>query len=587
MLSLALLSTGLVAYHHLGHPLALRALARALEKPPNGPAPRLRVAVLVPAYQEERRIIDKLRNLAALEDRPQSFAIHVLCDGCSDATARLAREEAARLAQEDVQVIVTEHLQNRGKASVLAQALRDVDADVAVLTDVSSAVRSDALRLALRWFADPDVGVVCGRYAISPRAQAGERAYWAYQNKIRALEARAASPMGVNGAFYAMRLVGLPAVAPDTINDDFVLPMRIVAAGRRAVLDEEIEIEELEPSTSRQDWRRRMRLGAGNLQQIFLCGSLFSLKRPRVAFVFASGKALRAFMPFLLIVAFLSSLALALRGETIGLALLVPQAIGYALAAIGALQGGGPLAIFARAVSGYAAAGLGATRWLLGKPVAWSASTDEETYVSPGAASAKRALDIALATGALLVTAILFVPIALAIKLESPGPIFYRQLRVGERTPRSTRLFHLIKFRTMRADAESKTGPVWSSDQDPRITRVGRFLRKTRLDELPQCVNVLLGDMSIVGPRPERPAFFSKLEAEIPFYVERTYGLKPGITGLAQVTLGYDADIEDVRKKVLHDHAYALKIASAWSCLRADVSIILRTVAVMALGKGR
>lgn len=587
MLSLALLSTGLAAYHHAGYPFALRALARPAETPPTGPAPLLRIAVLVPAYQEERRIVDKLRNLAALEDRPQSFAIHVLCDGCSDATARLASDEAARLAQDGVQVIVTDHPHNRGKASVLAQALRDIDADVAVLTDVSSAVRSDALRLALRWFADPDVGVVCGRYAISPRAQAGERAYWAYQNKIRALESRAASPMGVNGAFYAMRLESLPPVPSDAINDDFVLPMRIVAAGRRAVLDEEIEIEELEPSTSRQDWRRRMRLGAGNLQQIFLCRSLFSWKRPRLAFVFASGKALRAIMPFLLIVAFLSSLALALRGETAGLALLVPQAIGYALAAVGALQGGGPLAIFTRAVSGYAAAGLGATRWLLGKPIAWRASPDEETYVSPGAAAAKRALDIALATGALLVTAILFIPIALAIKLESPGPIFYRQLRVGERTPRSTRLFHLIKFRTMRADAESKTGPVWSSDQDPRITGVGRFLRKTRLDELPQCVNVLLGDMSVVGPRPERPAFFSKLEAEIPFYVERTYGLKPGITGLAQVTLGYDADIEDVRKKVLHDHAYALKIASAWSCLRADLSIILRTVAVMALGKGR
>ena len=112
-------------------------------------------------------------------------------------------------------------------------------------------------------------------------------------------------------------------------------------------------------------------------------------------------------------------------------------------------------------------------------------------------------------------------------------------------------------------------------------------MRKTRLDELPQCLNVLKGDMSIVGPRPERPQFFSKLEGHIPFYIERTYGLKPGITGLAQVSQGYDTSIEDVRSKVLYDHAYALRIARPLDWLKTDLSIIFRTFTVVVLGRGQ
>jgi lipopolysaccharide/colanic/teichoic acid biosynthesis glycosyltransferase len=139
----------------------------------------------------------------------------------------------------------------------------------------------------------------------------------------------------------------------------------------------------------------------------------------------------------------------------------------------------------------------------------------------------------------------------------------------------------------MRADAEVASGAVWATEEDPRITRVGRFMRKTRLDELPQCIDVLRGDMSIVGPRPERPQFFNKLESAIPFYSERTYGLKPGITGLAQVTLPYDSSIEDVRAKVLHDHAYALRLSAPGRWLATDLSIIFRTFAVVILGKGR
>jgi lipopolysaccharide/colanic/teichoic acid biosynthesis glycosyltransferase len=199
----------------------------------------------------------------------------------------------------------------------------------------------------------------------------------------------------------------------------------------------------------------------------------------------------------------------------------------------------------------------------------------------------KRAFDIVVGAIAFLVLALVFLPVALAIKLTSKGPIFYRQIRVGRSTEARTDLFYLFKFRTMYVDAEARTGPVWATANDPRITPIGRFMRKTRIDELPQAINVLKGDMSIVGPRPERPAFFLKLEKEIPFYVERTHGLRPGITGLAQVNQGYDGSIEDVRSKVGYDHAYAMRLLDPWDWIKTDLSIIFRTAAVMVLGKGQ
>ncbi len=207
-------------------------------------------------------------------------------------------------------------------------------------------------------------------------------------------------------------------------------------------------------------------------------------------------------------------------------------------------------------------------------------------FIHPVVRIGKRGCDIVLGTMALLVLVIAYVPVALAIKLTSRGPVFYRQLRVGQAEPHLTRLFYLYKFRTMYIDAE-KRGAMWASANDPRVTPVGRFMRKTRIDELPQAINVLKGDMSIIGPRPERPVFFQKLETEIPFYVERTFGLKPGITGLAQVNQGYDASIEDVRSKVSYDHAYAMRLMDPWDWIKTDVWIILRTFTTMVLGRGQ
>ncbi|MBN2372948.1 sugar transferase [bacterium] len=198
----------------------------------------------------------------------------------------------------------------------------------------------------------------------------------------------------------------------------------------------------------------------------------------------------------------------------------------------------------------------------------------------------KRIIDIILALTGLVLFLPLFPFIAIAIKLDSNGPVFFSQRRVGLVTKDKTGYFNMLKFRTMYADVESKTGPVWAVDDDPRITRVGRFLRKTRLDELPQLLNVLAGDMSIIGPRPERPFFVEKLDKSIPYYNERVYWVKPGITGLAQVNCEYDTDMESVKNKLYYDHAYAARITSFLEFLRTDFGIILQTLWVMVKGKG-
>jgi exopolysaccharide biosynthesis polyprenyl glycosylphosphotransferase len=188
----------------------------------------------------------------------------------------------------------------------------------------------------------------------------------------------------------------------------------------------------------------------------------------------------------------------------------------------------------------------------------------------------KRAVDLLMAWILLVLLSPLMLLAMLAIKLDSPGPVFYSQLRTGlEGKP-----FKVYKFRSMYQDAE-KRGAQWANERDPRITRVGRFIRLTRIDELPQILNVLRGEMSLIGPRPERPEFDVKLKQEIPYYDLR-YVVKPGITGWAQVMYPYGASVEDAYEKLAYD-LYYIKNYS----LGLDLAIIFKTIRVVLLGKGR
>ena len=166
--------------------------------------------------------------------------------------------------------------------------------------------------------------------------------------------------------------------------------------------------------------------------------------------------------------------------------------------------------------------------------------------------------------------------VVLLTRLDSPGPVFYRQVRLG----RGGVPFELLKFRSMVADAEQGTGAQWATKDDPRVTRVGKFLRRTRLDELPQIINILRGDIHLIGPRPERPEFIAQLEHELPFYRARL-AVKPGLTGWAQVMYRYGSSVEDALVKLEYD-LYYIKNRS----VLLDVSILLKTIGVILLFRG-
>ena len=246
--------------------------------------------------------------------------------------------------------------------------------------------------------------------------------------------------------------------------------------------------------------------------------------------------------------------------------------------------------------------------------------------MTPGVRIAKRAVDLLGSVVGLAISAPLLPFIAAAIYFDSPGPVFYRQKRAGsligpEPGPdggHSGRFrfhqFEMMKFRTMRTDAEETTGAIIAQAGDPRVTRVGKFLRKTRLDELPQFLNVLRGEMSIVGPRPERPELLENLALTIPFFEERMRNVKPGITGLAQISLGYsgkapdgspinafkehltnpfkldgadDSEADDMRMKMLFDLSYTANLEDFLNFVAMEAKIIVQTPLVMIRGIGR
>jgi sugar transferase (PEP-CTERM system associated) len=196
---------------------------------------------------------------------------------------------------------------------------------------------------------------------------------------------------------------------------------------------------------------------------------------------------------------------------------------------------------------------------------------------TPRAVIIKRLFDIVVSVTGLVLSLPLMVLAALAIKAESPGPVLYRQPRLGQ----NGCVFILNKFRSMCNDAERDTGPVWSEQRDPRITRVGSFLRRTRLDEIPQLFNVLAGHMSLIGPRPERPEFVTELQKHIPYYTERL-AVKPGITGWAQVRYPYGSSVEDATEKLQYDLYYIKNLS-----LFLDLLIVLNTVQVVLFARGR
>ncbi len=596
----ALGSLGLLAYGHVIYPAAMIAAARLLpaRRPPHQTRDEAAVpsiAVLVPAFNEARVIARKIETLAAADYPRDRLRVVIGDDGSWDGTAREARRAASRNPALNVEVVA--FAENRGKVAVLNELVAGSSEDLVVFTDASALLPENALRRMAAHFADQDIGAVGVGYEAFDLGADEVAAYWSAQTRIKIGESRVSGLIGAHGAGYAVRRTLFEPLPVDAINDDFLIPMLIAtrplpAARRltypRTIYDPSVSARELDRVAERDDFHRRKRIAAGNLQQLAILMRRRGFWRPSIALAVLSGKGVRAATPFLLAAGFLGAalgasehpyLKIAAAGQT--------AFVAAALAGLAATRLPVPLRLLGYALKGTAAAGIGSVEYLAGVRRRPGRNGGAQSYVPVSVRVAKRAFDIVAALSVLIATAPVTAVIAVAIRIDSPGPVFFRQWRVGEMRPNETRIFRMIKFRSMRTDAEATTGAVWATKRDPRVTRVGGFLRKTRLDEIPQMINVLKGEMSIIGPRPERPSFYGRLEAGVPFYVERTFGLRPGVTGLAQINQGYDRDIEDVRRKSMYDHAYAASLSSFGHWLARDLEIATRTFLVMILGRGQ
>lgn len=374
-----LTSLGLAAWHHVGFPLALKTAARHRKspvRPAAGPLPR--ITLIMPAYQEAAYVAAKIRNLAALDYPSDRLKVVLGCDGCTDATANLARAAHAEPECRHLDLEIVEFSRNRGKVAVVNDLVEAADGDIVAMSDISALVSMDALRLAADWFADPDVGVVCATYRLLQPGSPGEAVYWRYQTAIKLAESRVGSTMGAHGALYLFRRALFTPLEADTINDDFILPMRIVAQGFRAVYDPDLVALELERADPALDARRRRRIATGNVQQAVRLLDLLAPRHGWTAILFGSGKVLRVAMPVLLVLAvagtaWLAPSSLFFRG------LLALELLGLAAAALRALTPRSrltaPLAPLHYLTVGHLASVVGLIRYLRGHDGRWQRAT--------------------------------------------------------------------------------------------------------------------------------------------------------------------------------------------------------------------
>ncbi len=380
ILWLTAISTVLVIYHHLGYPLLLKMLVRCIPSSLSS-TPMKRgynsskaddalptMAILMPAFNEAQWVADKIRNLATLDYPSDKLRIVFACDGCSDNTANIARETLNETACQHLDLTVIEYAVNEGKVAVINKSMALIDEEIVAMSDISSLISIDALLIAAMHFADPKIGVVNSRYHLLEPTE-GEKKYWDYQCTLQHREAKMGATLGAHGALYLMRRGLFTPLAADTINDDFVLPMSIVAQGYRGTVDDTICAVELEPTNADQDFKRRLRIGAGNYQQMLRLSALLNPKYRGVAFTFASGKALRVVMPFLMLTALTGWLWLA-QFHVLFLMGAAAQVAAYALVAsikFFKLTPNNPmLATLCYLVSGHTANMIGTLRYIVG-----------------------------------------------------------------------------------------------------------------------------------------------------------------------------------------------------------------------------
>lgn len=536
--------------------------------------PTLRV--VIPVYNERERVEEKLRNTFELLYPQDRMHVVVCDDGSTDGTAAKLSQLQTRYDFELVR-----HSTNRGKSSAINTLMRTGESEIVMVTDASAEL-IPTTALALAEALEPEeVGVAQVPYATSGAQSGG----WRMASRLRQWMSQSDALVGAHGACYAVKSRLVQPLAEDTINDDYVLPMMIRAMGKRAVHTDAGHAYEMAHDEAQDRAARWCRITQGNVQMLWRHRRLMAPKYGMLATSLILHKAMKTAGPiWLAMIAIgglmvMSSSLYAMSGALLGsLWVAVAMLLSRRLTHIVTLGAQAQWAV-AR----------GLWRSLRAESVQWSApsqSFDRPAPVPQSIEILKRALDICAATVGLILGAPIMLVVAALIKLSDGGPVVYRQTRVCRVVDGVEHTFSMMKFRTMRQDAEQKSGPTWAVNNDNRVTPVGRWLRKMRLDELPQLWHVLVGEMSLVGPRPERPFFTEKLKDAIPFYDDRLMSMKPGITGLAQIYCGYDTTVDGVRDKIQYDLLYNVHLYRVSTYLRMECVIVLKTVVVALTGRG-
>ena len=316
-LSLFGLAWGLIIYHHLIYPLILKfaysenikpAQTECFQQEELNTLPT--ICIFVPAYNEADVIADKIRNVATLDYPKSKLSLVIACDGCRDNTANIVRKTLREPEVESLHVELIEHAENRGKVAVLNSTIPKLHCDIVGLSDASALISFDSLIICARQFRDKKLGILAATYKLLNPGSDGEKSYWNYQTRMKKIESSLGAPIGVHGALYFFRQHLFRPLPLDTINDDFIIPMEIVASGYKAQYDTNIIALELEQASNEMDQKRRIRIAAGNFQQAVRLIKLLHPKHKGTAFNFFSGKAMRAMMPLILALQWLMSLAL-------------------------------------------------------------------------------------------------------------------------------------------------------------------------------------------------------------------------------------------------------------------------------------
>jgi len=580
----------LAAFPYAGYPLAVLLFPRRRSR--GGGNVEGGISVVIPARNEGATIGSKLEATLAMRPRDRILEVLVGSDGSTDATASIAAAAASR----DPRVRLIDPGVRRGKAAVITDLARQARGEFVLFTDAGAEIGPDVLAALLNAMHDPDVAIAVPRYETQGKG-GGEGAYWRFMTALKRAESDRGLVVGAHGACYLARRSSIPPLPSGTVNDDLLLPALVKADGGEVAYVHEVASSEGATASPAAVFRRLARISRGNWQMLSRHTDVYSPRRPRLAFALASTKLLRILGPWLL----LGALATAAVGATRYPSFQAVLATGFVVLALAGhalwRQLDGQPVAGARGLLGYGLLGQAATAvgaWEAfrgGQGAGWeSVDGEAEGEVPPplplNVRLAKRTIDILGSGTLLLLTWPLMLASAIAVKLSSPGPALFHQERVRHDSRGRPVSFQMYKFRSMWVDAEARSGPVWATVADPRITPVGRFLRKARLDELPQLWNVLKGDMTLVGPRPERPSFVKQLADLIPGYADRVARCKPGVTGWAQIHCEYDTSVDSVRTKVLYDLAYVAHLYDLRSYLGMEFNVAVRTVMVMVRGKG-